>query len=167
MATGTFVPDVSGDYVVTLEVEDHWGASSGVLSEVVTVSPPSPPDVVPPVADLGDDLVAGVVVQCTMDTYSVVTCPACQSPAQTLTASASTDDHAIARYDWTPTTATHGESLSADHGVDVTLSLPDQTGNPTAPFTAMTTVDMAVFDCSGNSATDQMNVFWTCTWLDP
>ncbi len=163
-----FTPDVSGTFEVALVVQDEVGGSSERLVEAVVVQSPGTPNNLPPTADPGGPHSISQQVNCTQDTYSVVTCPACVISPYTLSGLASTDpETAIAQYRWEIVASFDGEELSADSGPDVELIFPSVPHDPSDFFTSQLSLELTVRDCDGETDTAPFDVTWDCTWIQP
>ena len=106
--TTTFMPDAPGTYIVSLWVEDNFGASSSADYVVITVN-----DGVAPVAEAGPELAGAVGDLITLD------------------GTRSYDPHSRAlSYQWTFASLPSGSSLTAvdDPSGDVTTFTPDVGG---------------------------------------
>ncbi len=161
-ANPTFNPDVAGDYVFTLTVNDG-GTDSAPSSVTVTVATRSTNSA--PVAYAGADQSASLTSTCSPVAYSTsYSCDDCDSQDFTLSGTGTTDaDGDELTYSWSVVSGSTYGSLSASSGSSVTATVSGLSATYGSTNTQTVEVQMTALDCMGASSTDNMTITVSCT----
>ena len=161
-ANPTFNPDVAGDYVFSLTVNDG-GTDSAPSSVTVTIA--TRPTNTAPVAYAGADQSASVSSTCSAVAYTTTyTCDDCASQSFTLSGTGSSDaDSDELTYAWSVVSGSTYGSLSASTGESVTATVSGIPATYGSTNAQPVEVQMVATDCMGATSTDNVIVTVSCT----
>ena len=160
-ADATFSWDVSGTYVLQLQVYDGeiWSSPDVLSFTIADIE-----DNQAPVANAGDDQEILVEVDCISSSY-VWTCPDCEEFSLELDGSSSYDpDGDPISYHWTESTETV-EFLN-EYAAITTATVPPQAAEYRVDNSIQFQIDLEVADCE-QSSIDQMIISYTCHGKKP
>ncbi len=161
-ANPSFRPDVAGDYVFTLVVNDG-GANS--MPESITVTVAERPGNETPVADAGDDSSYSGSADCTPISYGVsYDCDTCTTTAFTLDGTGSSDGNGDElTYSWSIISGSTYGTMTNSTTSSPTVTI---TGAPATYGSANNTeveVQLTVSDCMGAESSDTVVLTYACT----
>ena len=162
-ATPTFRPDLAGDYVLGLTVNDGGTGSRREDHAFTVVTRPTNSS---PVANAGSDQTFSANSSCTPISYgsSTYTCAVCSTGSFTLSASGSSDaDGDDMSHVWNIVSGAADGTLSASTGESVVLSFTGADATYGTSTANVITVELTTTDCMGTTSTDTVNVTYTCT----
>ncbi len=161
-ANPTFNPDVAGTYVFTLTVNDG-GTDSMPVSVSVTVETRGTNG--SPTAVAGVDQTASATATCSSISYGTAwSCDDCSALDFTLSAAGSSDpDGDDLTYAWSITSGSDYGVLDGSTGESVGLNMTAVPATYGEATTQTVDVLLVATDCMGVSATDTVQVSYTCT----
>lgn len=157
----TFKPDVAGDYEFSLVVND--GGTNSLADTVMTTITTRPVNRAP-VADAGAAISYSASASCRSYSYGAYyTCDDCADYDFSLSGLASTDaDGDDLTYSWSVISGSYA-SLSSSSGESVTLTASGVPATYGSTYNDVTTVQLTVTDCMGESSTATVEVTYACT----
>ncbi len=159
-ADPSFFPDVAGDYVFTLTVNDG-GTDSMPYTLLVTITDRGTNSA--PVASAGDDQSYSYTQTCALTGYSY-TCDDCPDYDFTMDGSGSSDvDDLDLTYSWSITSGSSYGSLDDSTAESPTLTMTGLTCTYGSTTTYTMELQVTVTDCPGDSSSDTVSVTYSCT----